>query len=309
MGMLKINIHNLHTQLIGLSCLIACGGLTSCSQTDSHAANSKQQPTVVVTIPPLQYFVEKIGGNQIEIECLAPASADPETFEPSIAQLRQASDAGLLFTTGLLPFETKIAKSLEDYNSAISIIALSDSIPLIKGTHGDDELDPHIWTSLRNAKIMARQTCRALSAKLPDKRAYFEERLNTLEQHLDSLDTAISQQLAPAKGHSFIVWHPSLSYFARDYELRQLSIGHENKESSLTGLNQRLKQIKKASPILFFYQKELDSRQSQAITEATGLKPVTITPLNPDIESTIISATTALSNATSQAQMAESSTY
>lgn len=292
--------------------ILTAYALTGCARAPGKSGDAfDEKPVVVVSIPPLEYFVEKIGGDKVIVECLAPASADPETFEPSMAQLKTASQSRLMLTVGLLPFEQKVSEAIGASNQEISIFELADSIPLIEGTHdhghGDHRheghshgheanYDPHVWTSLRNARVIARNTCRVLSKSFPADSLYFSERLALLDRHLDSLDREIAQRLAPLKGKSFLVWHPSLSYFARDYGLEQLAVGNEHKEASITGLKDRLDQIRKARPLVFFYQREYDSRQAETISEATGLTPVVITPLSPDIEEAVNKAADAMTS-------------
>ncbi len=294
---------------------IAAYVLSGCAGKTERADAGAEPPVVVVSIPPLEYFVERIGGDKVSVECLAPASADPETFEPSMAQLRKASKAGLLLTVGLLPFEEKVSEAISASNPDIRIEELYHSLDLIEGTHdhghheedseeeGHDghhhdshhhdshgNYDPHIWTSLRNARTLARNTFDALVALSPADSLYFKARLDALDHRLDSLDRAISTRLAPAMGKTILVWHPSLSYFSRDYGLKQLAVGHEHKESSITGLKDRLDMARREKPLVFFYQREYDSRQAQSITETTGLEPVTIAPLSADIEQAVIKA-------------------
>lgn len=285
-----------HSTLFAVIAVAILSAMTGCAPV--HEAGDK--PVVVVSIPPLEYFVDNIGGDKVKTESLAPASADPETFEPSIALLSKASETPLMITVGLLPFEEKVAQSVKASNPDVRIVSLADSINLIEGTHGHEEnhghlnYDPHIWTSLRNARIMARQTCRVLSEAFPDNRDYFKARLDSLDCHLDSLDKSLSSRLEPFKDRAILVWHPSLSYFARDYGLRQIAVGHEHKESSITGLKERLDLVRREKPAVFFYQKEFDSRQSKAITDAIGLRPVVIAPLSPDIEAEVKDAAEAV---------------
>lgn len=321
------------TRIFPVVTYAACGLLliTGCSVSQNDKESQQEKNPVVVTIPPLEYFVENIGGDRVEVECLAPASADPETFEPSMAQLRKASHAGLLLTVGLLPFEERVSETVSASNPGIKIASLSDSVELIEGTHdhgprhnhhhdghshgeshdaacdGDEShgnYDPHVWTSLRNARIMARNTCRALTERFPADSIYFKARLDSLDHHLDSLDRQLSSRLKPLKGEAILVWHPSLSYFARDYGLRQLALGQEHKEFSITGLKERLDNVRKERPLVFFYQREYDSRQSRTISEATGLPPVVITPLSPDIEEAVCKAADALTATEKQSRPA-----
>ena len=144
---------------------------------------------------------------------------------------------------------------------------------------------------------MARTAAHALISALPADSAYFAERFAATESRLDSLDSVIASRLAPAKGKAFLVWHPSLSYFARDYGLRQIAVGQEHKESSISGLTNLLKSARSENAVCFFSQKELDSRQAQMVDEALGLKPVDISTLSPEIESTLLQAADAIASA------------
>jgi zinc transport system substrate-binding protein len=267
--------------------LVSCLALlTACAGKNGGAAGD-DKPTVVVTIPPLAYFANEIGGDRVEVECLTTETSDPETFEPSMQQLRKASGAKILLTVGLLPFEQKITESVSSTNPDVAILILSDSIDLIHDTHGEGEMDPHIWNSLRNAKVMARQTCTALTKAMPQDSTYFQTNLVKLVARLDSIDTNLTQRLTPLRGTAFVVEHPSLSYFARDYGLRQLAIGHENKESSIVGLKSRLDEIKQDAPVVMFYSSGVDERQVQTITATLNLPAQKVQPLSAQIDSTI----------------------
>lgn len=263
-----------------------------------HGVSSDQKPVVMVTVSPLEYFAKAIGGDAVEVVTLAPGATDPETFEPTVAQMRDASQADVILTVGLFPFEEKLLKSVKASNPSAVSATLADSVPVILGTHGDDtEADPHIWLSLRNARTMARTAARTLSQALPSHNTMFASRLAELEQHIDSLDNVITSRLTPAKGASFIVGHPSLSYFAKDYGLHQIALEEEHKESSVSSLRRNLEKAKEMRPLVYFTQQQLDIRSSHPVSEATGLEPVSISPLSPHIEATILTAADAIAAA------------
>ena len=76
--------------------------------------------------------------------------------------------------------------------------------------------------------------------------------MTTSTARLDSIDNAITARLAPHKGDSFIVWHPSLSYFARDYGLNQVVVGgSEHKESSIADLKESIDTARNAELLYF----------------------------------------------------------
>lgn len=77
-----------------------------------------------------------------------------------------------------------------------------------------------------------------------------------------------------------MVWHPSLSYFARDYALNQVSIESEGKEASALQLKSHIDEAKSLAPHVFFYQKEYDSRQVELISKEIGTELLPINIMN-----------------------------
>jgi zinc transport system substrate-binding protein len=105
---------------------------------------------------------------------------------------------------------------------------------------------------------------------------------------LDSVDTIICAKLAKKKSDTFIVWHPSLSYFARDYNLNQISIGQEGKESTVEHIHDKIEQAKTSNAKVFFFQEEYDSRQASLVNNELATRLVYINPLSYNWEQQII---------------------
>jgi zinc transport system substrate-binding protein len=84
-------------------------------------------------------------------------------------------------------------------------------------------------------------------------------------------------QTAPSK--AFAVWHPSLSYFARDYGLEQISVSFENKEMSPVRLAEVADEARAHNVGVFFFQQDYDSRQAQTLNNAMKTKMITVNPL------------------------------
>ena len=80
------------------------------------------------------------------------------------------------------------------------------------------------------------------------------------------------------------MWHPSLSYFARDYGLRQVSLEYEGKEVPIDKLKQNIDMARESKAHVLFVQREFDSRQAEAIGEELGVKMVKINPMSYDWE-------------------------
>jgi zinc transport system substrate-binding protein len=76
-----------------------------------------------------------------------------------------------------------------------------------------------------------------------------------------------------------MIFHPSLSYFARQYNLEQISIEFEGKEPSPSNLKQSIDLAKKAGLKAILIQKEFDVENARIIADEIGGSVVQINPL------------------------------
>lgn len=253
----------------------------ACSQKKSESAQPK---TIVTTgIPPLTAIVEQIGGDSVEVNCLMPDGADPESFDPGVQALRRASDSHVYFAIGTLPYEDELTKNLRANNPGLEVVNLAETVDAIYGTHGD-EADPHIWMSLPNIAAMADKICDILSAENPRSAEYFAKRRDAYKARLDSVNRDYTSRLVPYKERSIVVGHPSLSYFARDYGMNQVSLETGHKESSVLSKKQRLDEARQSKPTAVFVQPGAEGRMAAEAAPSLGLSPVDINPMDPDTE-------------------------
>lgn len=111
---------------------------------------------------------------------------------------------------------------------------------------------------------------------------------------LDSLDTSLDSILAPSRGEAFVVWHPSLSYFARDYGLRQISLSPEGKEASVNMMQASVDSARASGAKILFFQKDIDSRQAETANEQIEARLVNINPLSYNWDKEIIQIANAI---------------
>jgi ABC-type Zn uptake system ZnuABC Zn-binding protein ZnuA len=78
-----------------------------------------------------------------------------------------------------------------------------------------------------------------------------------------------------------MIYHPALSYFARDYGLHQISIEEGGKEPSPAHLKELIDLCKAEDVRVIFVQPEFDKRNAETIAQQTGTKVVRINPLSP----------------------------
>lgn len=281
--------------------LLLCG----CGGSASRNTDAVSEHKAVVSIEPLRLLVADVAGDRWSVDALAGAGANPETFDPTITTMRSAAAAEVVFTTGALGFESQIVEKMTGRHQRV--VDFSEAIDPITGTHQahhhhDDEeeddhhhgvTDPHIWNSLRNASAISQAAARALAAADPDNGDYYRHRADSLSALYLRADSILASQLAV--GTVFLTGHPSLSYFARDYSLQQITVGADNKELSVDAMRRALAGARQNRAATYFAESSADSSRMSTLARQAGVNIVVINPLDPDIRATISRAAAALS--------------
>ena len=268
--------------------LFATGCTSSTRQTDKER--------LYVSILPLRSLVEQIVGDDFKVDVLVPAGASPESFEPTPRQYVALNRSKLVFNVGLIDFEQNL---LRDFPDREKLVNLSRGIRLLEGScaHGHTHeptgkaraseghahgIDPHIWTSPRALKQMAANAYDALRTSFPDSVRYTEN-YEKLLVRLDSLDTACAEALRQADVHTFVIYHPALTYYAADYGLEQLAVEHDGKEPSARHLARLIEEARRKKVRRVFYQAQYPASTVKVIAEDIGARSVKIDPLREDV--------------------------
>lgn len=245
----------------------------------------------VVSIAPLKPLVENILGDDFEISVLVPQGASPETFEPTPKQLREVETARFVFGTGLLEFEQELLHRIARNEQ---IINLSQGIELIAGTcshaHHDHScghahgVDPHIWCSPKSLDKMARNAYHAIIREMPDSVKY-KMAFNDLIIRISDLNMEVAKKCFTdeEEDKAFVIYHPALSYLARDYQLMQIAIENEGKEPSAKHLASIIEQARDKGIKYVFYQSEFPASSVEIICKDINATAVEINPLDENI--------------------------
>lgn len=259
--------------------------LTGCS----GARDNDRRDTITVSIAPLRYLVEAITGDDFRVEVLIPAGASPETFEPTARQIATMADSRAVYTVGLIPFE----QSLIARNRDITPIALCEGIETLGGHSHDGHshgVDPHIWTSPRELRTMAANLHQSLKRLFPDSTAY-DIRYKELDERLAELDQYISERISASGTRYFLIYHPALTYYARNYGIEQVAIEQEGREPSAKHITRIIEQASHDSIGHVLYQRPYPATVVRTVTEGIGAEAVEIDPLAENIDSSLRSIT------------------
>lgn len=277
--------------ITGCICMLA-----SCKNGNSYNNGKKDldpnKPTVTVTIEPFRYFVEQIAGDDVNVNVMVPAGSSPETYEPTPQQMVDLSQSVFYFKVGQIGFEKTWMKKLQQNAPDMKVIDTSAGIRMLKTQSGN--IDPHTWMSIKSADIITSNIAKALMEKYPKKAEEYKKRLRDFRKNkLDKLQNEIDKYQSSIKGEkqkSFVIYHPTLTYFAKENGLKQYAI-EEGREPSITQLKELIQRAKSEEINLIFVQKEFSNRNIQVFIDATHSKAVEINPLSYDWEGQMLQIT------------------
>ena len=278
--------------------------LASCNMGKSGKSQDNEKPGIAVTIEPQRYFTEAIAGDKFDVISIVPKGSSPETYDPTPQQLVSLGDSKAYLRIGYIGFEQVWMDRLIDNTPHIQIFDTSKDIDLILGEahdHGDHQhaggVEPHIWNSTNNALIIARNTYKALCQLDKENEAYYLNRYDSLCQRIMHTDSIIRKTLQqPGTAQSFMIYHPALSYFARDYGLQQISIEEGGKEPSPAHLKDLVDLCRQEDVRIIFIQPEFDRRNAEIIARETGTGIVPINPLSYNWEAEMLAVAQALTD-------------
>ncbi len=270
--------------LTALLLLTACGG---------KLADGK---VVTVTIEPQRFFAEKIAGDKFAIHCVVPSGQSPETYDPTPKQMVQIGQSEAYLQIGYIGFELVWMQKIRENNPDLKIFDVSEGMKFVKETeeeeheHETDDghhhhhhaggIDPHIWSSIEGAKVIAWNTLNAFIELDKENTEYYWKNYNDLLAEIDKTEAVIKRLLDPLTDRTFIIYHPALTYFADEFDLVQLCIEMDGKEPSPAQLKQLVTTAKEHHAAVVFIQQEFDQKNAELIAKGTGCRLVKINPLD-----------------------------
>lgn len=243
---------------------------------------------VVVSILPLADFVKNVGGEKVEVSVMVPPGASPHAYEPTPSQMATLARAKMFVKVGSgIEFELVWMDKLVAINQEMLVVDCSRGVQLHEGEEYEWEedhgaMDPHIWLSPQNAKIMVQNIYEGLVQVDPGNRAYYKQNRDTYLQKLTKLDQDIREDLSRVNNRKFMVYHPAFGYFAKEYNLTLLPIEAEGKEPTAVGMAHLIEQAKEHNIRVIFASPQFNPQSAEVIAKAIDGRVVFIDSLARD---------------------------
>ncbi|MCC6145146.1 MAG: zinc ABC transporter substrate-binding protein, partial [Candidatus Hydrogenedentes bacterium] len=200
--------------------LLVLGG--SCSRPPEESGG------IVATIPPLAAILREITGDALPVRTLLQGNASPHTYEPRPSDALAAEDALALFYVDPtldgwaagLPAKEKIAvfPMVPDEDILeVSVEAQATEADYHHGHEDGHSHNSHFWSDPLIVRAIVPELVQVLARLNPARAAAFEANGTAFSARLQQLHEATAAGLAPARGRSVALFHPSWDYFLQRY--------------------------------------------------------------------------------------------
>ena len=244
--------------------------LTGCGSAPVKTSN---KPQIYTSFYAISDFVEKIGGDKVDVHNLVPSGTEPHDWEPSSKDMLNLNSADVLFYNGL-GMESWIDKVKGAVNGEKpKYVELSAPFEHTKN-------DPHIWLDPKNVITMSQEICDTLSDLDPSNEEYYKENLATFTAQLNKLDNDFKTQLSNVSSKKIVVSHEAYSYLCSAYGLEQTSIDgiSADSEPSPAKMKEIADYIKTNNVKYIFFEELVSPKIAQSLADETGVQLLALNP-------------------------------
>ena len=222
---------------------------------------------VSVTILPQKGVIKAIAPNA-KVNVMVPPGSSPATYAPDFEQLKKLKNSQIYFTIGV-PFDQKYLSKIKEINPNIKIIDFAKYIKKDK--------NPHIWLSPAFLMLQAKVVLDVFIKDSKNKEVYLKNYKNYINK-LSNLEVKGFK----IKQKTFITFHPSFYYFAKDFHLKEIALQKEGKSPSFSYLAKVIKMAKQNNIKTVIISPEFPTKYAKIVAAKINAKVVVISPLNED---------------------------
>ena len=249
--------------------------------------------SIVTTIFPYYDFSKNIAGDKADITLLLSPGSEPHSYEPSPSDIVAVENCDIFIYNGGESDEWVESVLKSTQNDKMKILKMMDYVTLLEEhssehnhdhSHENEEIehshgqgyDEHIWTSIKNAKILSSVIAETLSEIDEVNSSYYSEKENNYINNLDRLDKDFTNTVNNGKRDVLVFGDrfPFL-YFATDYNLHYEAAfpGCSSKtEPNISTVTHMIDFVRDEDIPVVFYLEFSNGKTAKLIAEDTGAK-------------------------------------
>ncbi|MEU8263640.1 metal ABC transporter substrate-binding protein [Micromonospora sp. NPDC048999] len=270
--------------------LLALGGVAACTN-QGGGGTDPDGVDVVVAFYPLQFLVERVGGDAVRATNLARPGAEPHDLELKPRQVGQLVDAKLIvYLAGFQPaVDDAVAQNGGDRAFDVATVQ-----PLLAATAGGHQhegeaghesetggKDPHVWLDPTRLATIGDRLAEQLGRVAPDRAAEFTARAAALRDELTKLDADYAQGLRTCQRREIVTSHTAFGYLAARYQLEQVGISglSPDGEPSPQRLAEVSREARDHQATTIFFETLVSPKVAETVAREVGAQTAVLDPI------------------------------
>lgn len=179
-------------------------------------------PKVVTSIRPVQALVYAVMGDIALPDVVLEPGTSPHAFALKPSQAQMLQDAEIVFWIGP-GLETALQAPLQNLAGNARVVSLIDT-PGLDLLQIGGSVDPHVWLSPNNAKLLIDVIKDELTRLNPEHTAVYAKNAKVAKNRLKLLIKKMGKFLSHTQDVPYMVQHDGFGYIARDFGMN--AVGH-----------------------------------------------------------------------------------
>lgn len=268
--------------------LTAALALTACGTGAEQAPADGSGLKVVTAFYPLEFVVDRIGGDRVSVTSLTSPGAEPHDVELTPAQVAAVSDAALVvYLQGFQPaVDDAVAQEAADaLDAGQGITRISATAGQVAEAEQEGQpapaSDPHVWLDPTNLARIADGVRARLEALDPAGADTYRANAARLAADLAALDTDWRTGTATCARRDLVTSHEAFGYLAARYGFRQVGISGltPDAEPSPAKIAEVADFVRANGVTTLYYETLVDPKVAQTVAAETGAATAVLDPL------------------------------
>ncbi len=261
-----------------------CGGATATSSNDELEA--------VAAFYPLRFVLERVAGDDVRVEEVTKAGAEPHDAELTPRQAARLSEADLVvFLRGFQP----AVDGAVDLAGADRALDVSTAVPAGEAMPADEHADehgegdehdhgagdPHVWLDPTKLAAITKAVADRLGRIDQQHAAAYDERASDLVADLEQLDADFRTGLDSCERREFVTNHDAFGHLGSRYDLEQIAISGLSPEAepSLARVQQVQELVREHGVTTIFYETLVSPKTAETIARDAGVRTAVLDPV------------------------------
>jgi len=244
---------------------VGCSGSSGSVQPDSDTFQivTSFYPVYIATINVTRDVpgVEVINMTQPQTGCLHDYQLKPDDLITL-----ETADAFVVNGAGMEAF----LQSVLDQQADLAIVEASKDIPLLTDDSG--ETNPHVWVSVSNSILQAKNIAEQLGKLDPEHAVAYQSNADIYIAKLETLRDKMHQAIDPIINKDIITFHEAFPYFAAEFGLNIVAVIEREPGTAPTAqeLSQTIQIIKDSGIKALFAEPQYEAKAAETIAAETG---------------------------------------